>query len=195
MKPAHKTLTREVEIAAYVHRTRMRMLAALRDGPATLTMIAERLGVHPANLTRHIRILERGGLVSLVEKRDTGRNLEKWYGAAAPSFDVAPDAKALRSPHKIALAFVRSDVSAALARLPNRDPGAVKALVVEAKLTPEQVRVMADEISALAQRFESGADPGRGTLHHLALALYPVDEEIPTPRIRLTKSRPNRTGK
>ena len=102
---SHRTLSSSIEIAAYLHRTRMQMLSALRDGPATVSAIADRLGVHPANLTRHIRKFEKAGLVSLVEKRDTGRNLEKWYASTAQTFDVAPDVHTLKSPHKTALAF------------------------------------------------------------------------------------------
>ena len=53
----HRTLTSEREIAAYLHRTRIAILDALRSGPATASQIGDKLGVHPANLTRHIRTL------------------------------------------------------------------------------------------------------------------------------------------
>ena len=118
-RPRTRRSTSEREIGAYMHRTRMSILAALGAGPATVSQIAARVGVHPANLTRHVRILEDADLIVLVEKRDTGRNLEKYYQAAAHSFDVAPDANALTAPHKIALAMARSELSAALARLPD----------------------------------------------------------------------------
>src|SRR5262249_45972522 len=101
----HRTLTAQAEIEAYLHNTRMQMLAVLRDGPATGAQIAERLGVHPANLTRHLRTLLDAGLIELVERRDTGRNVEKYYAAAAHSFDVAPEADALGAPHKVGLAY------------------------------------------------------------------------------------------
>lgn len=91
----------------------MDILAELGNGPATASQLGKRLGVHPANLTRHIRTLVEAGLVELVEKRDTGRNLEKYYAATADSFDIAPEIKTIRSPHKLALAFSRSDLSAA----------------------------------------------------------------------------------
>jgi DNA-binding transcriptional ArsR family regulator len=190
----HKTLTAPGEIAAYLHRTRMQMLSALRDGPATVTMIADRLGVHPANLTRHIRTLEQAGLVTLVEKRDTGRNLEKWYASAAQTFDVAPDADALTAPHKTALAFARSDLSAALARLSDDEAGVVRVLVVDARLTRTQVRGFAAELSRLAGRFEAQGGAERGTAQRLVLALYPAGDADSSPeRIRLTRTRARRT--
>jgi DNA-binding transcriptional ArsR family regulator len=189
----HKTLTSSIEIAAYLHRTRMQMLATLRDGPATVTMIAERLGVHPANLTRHIRALEKAGLVTLVEKRDTGRNLEKWYASAAQTFDIAPDADALTAPHKTALAFARSHLSAALAHLPDDGAEAVQVLVVNARVAGKQVRVFAAELSRLAKRFEAHGDNERATQYRLVLALYPAPEDNPPdPQIGLTQATPRR---
>jgi DNA-binding transcriptional ArsR family regulator len=173
----HRTLTEDAEIAAYLHRTRMEMLDVLRDGPRTLSQIAERLGVHPANLTRHLRTLEAAGLVALVEKRDTGRNLEKYYAAAAETFDIAVGAHELSAPEKIALAFVRSDLSAALARLPDDHPGPVMALVQASRISAAQLPEFLEALSALARRFEA-ADSPDGHPHHLALALYPAEADV-----------------
>jgi len=98
LQRSHRTLRTEAEIAAYLHRSRIAILDALRHGPATASQIAQGMGVHAANLTRHLRILERAGLIALVEKRDTGRNLEKYYAAVASSFDVAPEAANIQAP-------------------------------------------------------------------------------------------------
>ena len=172
----HKSLTTEQEITAYIHRTRMQMLGVLKTKPATLTMIGRKLGVHPANLTRHIRILEKAGLVVLKEKRDTGRNLEKWYAATAASFDVAPEADELSAPHKVGLQFLRSDLSAALAQIPDENPGTVQTLVAEARLTKDQIAEFVSEITRLAKRFEAVNTKQEGRPYHLSLALYPVVE-------------------
>ena len=161
----HKTLTSEREIGAYLHRTRMSILDALRSGPATVSQIAARIGVHPANLTRHVRILEGAGLVVLVEKRDTGRNLEKYYQAAARSFDVAPDAAALKAPHKTALALARSDLSAALARLPDTSPGAVQVFSIGARLTPDRMR---EFLGTLAGSRPASRPPATTTARRIA---------------------------
>lgn len=169
-----RALQTEPEIAAYLHRSRMAILDVLRDGPATTTQIASRLGVHPANLTRHIRVLEEAGLVVLVEKRDTGRNLEKYYAATARSFHVAPDTANLTAPHKIALTFARSELSAALVRLPDESIGPVTALVVHASVEPDRARAFAEELAGLAERF-AAADRRDGNVYQLVLAMYPGD--------------------
>ena len=170
----HRTLSTETEISAYLHRSRMAILDVLRDGAATTTQIAARLGVHPANLTRHIRVLEEAGLVALVEKRDTGRNLEKYYAATARRFRVAPETATLAAPHKIALTFARSELSAALVRLPDEVTDPVTALVLRASVAPDMAKLFAEELAGLAERF-SAADRGDGQAYQLVLALYPGD--------------------
>jgi DNA-binding transcriptional ArsR family regulator len=150
----------------------MAILDVLRDGPATVTQIAAGLGVHPANLTRHIRVLEAAGLVALVEKRDTGRNLEKYYATAARRFRVAPGSANLTAPHKIALTFVRSELSAALVRLPDETIDPIIALALRASIAPGRAKAFAKELAGLAERF-SAADHDGGEAYQLVLALYP----------------------
>ncbi len=168
----HRTLTTEAEISAYLHKARMAILEALGGGRATASQIAARLGVHPANLTRHMHVLAEAGLVRLVEKRDTGRNLEKYYEAAAQSFDVAPEADRLSAPHKIALGFARSELSAALASVPDDADGMIQTHVLEARLSPQTVATFARELAALAARF-AAADGGGAETYHLVLSLHP----------------------
>jgi DNA-binding transcriptional ArsR family regulator len=172
-----------------LHRTRMQMLQALGEGPATCTQVAERLDVHPANLTRHWRVLIEAGLVVLAEKRDTGRNLEKYYAATAKSFDVAPGADALVAPHKIALAFARSELSAALARLPDAAPGPVAVRVVEARLSPGRITAYLAAAEKLAAQFEAESSE-EGEPFTLVVAMYPGDAHArPRQRIHLKGKR------
>lgn len=152
----------------------MAILSALGDGRATVSQIAERLGVHPANLTRHVRTLVSAGLVVLVEKRETGRNIEKYYQASARSFDVAPEAGGLRSPHRIALAFSRSDLSAALARIGEDERRPVVALVGEARICCADAERFAARLDELVAEF-SGGGANDGDTFHLNVSLYPAE--------------------
>ena len=169
-----RTLSTDAEISAYLHRARMAILDVLRDGAATTTQIAARLGVHPANLTRHMRVLEQAGLVALVEKRDTGRNLEKYYAATARRFRVAPEPATPAAPHKIALTFARSELSAALVRLPDETTDPITAFVLQASVAPEMAKAFAEELAGVAERFFA-ADRDGGQAYQLVLALYPGD--------------------
>ena len=172
-----RTLQTEAEISAYLHRSRMAILDVLRDGAATVTQIAARLGVHPANLTRHIRVLEEAGLVTLVEKRDTGRNLEKYYAATATTFRVAPEAASLTAPHKIALTFARSELSAALVRLPDEMVDPIVAIALGVRIAPENAQAFTEELTRLGDRF-GAADEAGGQSYQLVMALYPGDVRV-----------------
>ena len=67
------------QIKAYVNPTRIVILNMLIKKKRTVTSVAKELNVHPANLTHHFKLLEKAGLIKLVEKKDTGKNLEKYY--------------------------------------------------------------------------------------------------------------------
>ncbi len=172
----HRTLTTDVEISAYLHRTRMVMLDILSGGPATVSQIAAQMKVHPANLTRHMRVLEQSGLIKLVEKRDTGRNLEKYYAPLAKTFDIAPEA-GVTTLQKAALTLVRSDLSAVLAHLPDENPGKVSAQLAHARISSEDTDRFANELAKLIAKFQA-VDDESGKPYHLNLSLYPSDLDV-----------------
>ena len=186
---SHMTLTTDAEITAFLHRTRMAILETVKERPATASQIAATLGVHPANLTRHIRHLKDAGLITLVEKRDTGRNLEKYYLAAASSFDVAPEADNLKASHKIGLAFARSDLSAALALVPDHEMRPVVSLVKSARIALKDIGHLQQAITALVDSFSS-KEQEDGESYHLNISLYPsFVEEPPDKQIELVRKR------
>ncbi len=181
----HLTLTTDTQISGYLHRTRMDILAALRAGPATVSQIAAKLGTHPANLTRHMRVLAKAGLIKLVEKRDTGRNLEKYYAAIASSFDIAPEVGAKSLLHS-ALTMLRSDISAVLARLPEEPDSPAIAKLAYAKISPQRVEEFSSEITRLIDEFQSDEEEN-AIPYHLNLSLYPGD--LPDIRTRTVTLR------
>tara|TARA_R110000772_G_scaffold87094_19_gene181878 strand:+ start:1781 stop:2353 length:573 start_codon:yes stop_codon:yes gene_type:complete len=188
----HKTLTTQSEIEAYLHRTRMAILSALGDGEATASQIAAALGVHPANLTRHIRLLLDAGLIELSKTRDAGRNLEKYYRAEAQSFDVAPEADQLTGKEKIALSLARSELSRAIAQLPGDNERPVQVHVTAARLPQSAQKAFIAELSALVERFQNCADP-QGEPMALVLSLHPTTELPKGAKVKLNKSGGRKT--
>src|SRR5262249_52985061 len=81
---------------AYFHPLRLRILNFLVRERLTVSQTAARLRVHPANITHHFRILRGAALIRLVEERDIGRVVEKYYAAVAEVFDVRPQAGSVR---------------------------------------------------------------------------------------------------
>jgi DNA-binding transcriptional ArsR family regulator len=168
-----KLLQGDEEISAYLHKTRMSILRLLRHRPATASQIAKELGVHPANLTRHFRILQKAGLIVLAETRDTGRNLEKYYETVAESFLVTSDASGLKEPHKIALQYALSDLAEAIPSLPAKEEAPVYAMVQGALIPEEKIDALRRAIDALIASF-AAAGSERGLPYHLNVSLYPA---------------------
>ena len=67
---------------------RQRILEELRDQPRTVTQVGEILDLAPSKVHYHVRELERVRLVDLVETREKGGILEKYYRSVARSFWV-----------------------------------------------------------------------------------------------------------
>jgi len=69
---------------------RLRIFDRLTRQPMTVTQLGDTLGVAPAKAHYHVRELERVGLVKLVETREKGGILEKYYRAVARDINVSP---------------------------------------------------------------------------------------------------------
>jgi DNA-binding transcriptional ArsR family regulator len=172
-EPASRLVLDDDErIRAYVHPTRMSILALLGREPLTGTGLARALGVHPANLTRHLRRLERTGLIRLVEKRDTGRNLEKYYRAAALAFEVRMRSARAEDERATALATLRDDLSTAIATISGGMSSEIVGLLGQVRLRPRQFARLQKRLGALMQEFEALDSPD-GEPFRLSLALYP----------------------
>ncbi len=70
---------------------RLRLLEYLTREALTVTQLGERVGESPAKVHYHVRELERIGVVRLVETRERGGILEKYYRAVAKSIQIGPD--------------------------------------------------------------------------------------------------------
>jgi DNA-binding transcriptional ArsR family regulator len=68
---------------------RLRIIDLLRQQPMTVTQLGDILGMAAAKVHYHVRELERVGLLRLVETREKGGILEKYYQPVAKSISVA----------------------------------------------------------------------------------------------------------
>lgn len=62
-------VTTDEQLRALSNLTRHRIMAMLRFEPATITQIAERVGLAKGSSSYHVRLLERAGLVKVVRTR------------------------------------------------------------------------------------------------------------------------------
>ena len=84
---------------------RHRVLRVLRDGPATVTQIAERLGIAKGSSHYHVKVLAKAGLIHIVETRKVRGVEERYYGMVAPAIalpDAGPGAPEFLMRHALA---------------------------------------------------------------------------------------------
>lgn len=80
---------------------RVRLFEHLVRQPLTVTQLGEVVGETPAKVHYHVRELERIGVVRLVETREKGGILEKYYRAVAKSLNVSPDLLRSAPQHEV----------------------------------------------------------------------------------------------
>lgn len=169
MAPAFEIKSRAQQ-RAYFHPVRLKILNFLVRERLTVSHVATRLEVHPANLTHHFRVLRQAGLIRLVEKRDIGRVVEKYYEAVAPVFDVRPEPDG--HVGRRVLALLRNDLSGNIERLSADDADRLIGLLVTARIGATRYVAFARRLAALAAEFDSSSDAD-GMPYALTLALYP----------------------
>jgi DNA-binding transcriptional ArsR family regulator len=87
-KPTYQ-IEQLLQIQALATPARQEILDALETvGPAPVTAIAAVLGRAPDSLYHHLRVLQKVGLVKLVETRAVGRIRETIYDLAGPSMTL-----------------------------------------------------------------------------------------------------------
>ncbi|HLJ34658.1 MAG TPA: winged helix-turn-helix domain-containing protein, partial [Ktedonobacteraceae bacterium] len=79
------------QLRAIADALRMRIMDALTEQSMTVTQLGEMLGEAPAKIHYHVRELEKVGLVKLVETREKGGILEKYYLPIAKDIIVSPN--------------------------------------------------------------------------------------------------------
>lgn len=159
---------------------RLRILDILREQPMTVTQLGEKLGLAPAKVHYHVRELERVGLLKLVETREKGGILEKYYQPIARVIGV--EQTLLTSPPDESVAAL----SAWLGQVRESFLGAFKQ-VVEQKvekpmlslaftrlyITPDELNAAIKQIEELVRPYEQprGVDGEREVVG--TLLIYP----------------------
>lgn len=90
------------QIKALIHPVRKSIMRRLIQGPATSSQVAKSIGLSANKVHYHMRILERAGLVRIVETHNIGSVKELYFEPAAEEIVIRPD------PHDVELADVVS---------------------------------------------------------------------------------------
>jgi DNA-binding transcriptional ArsR family regulator len=89
--PAVYNLETIEQVKALADELRQRVLEELVTRAMTVTQLGEVLGIAPGKVHYHVRELERVRLLKLVETREKGGILEKYYRTVAERLSIPPD--------------------------------------------------------------------------------------------------------
>ncbi|MEQ8352834.1 MAG: helix-turn-helix domain-containing protein [Leptospiraceae bacterium] len=173
-------ITAELEAAAYLHERRVAILRLLTE-PATLSQVAAELGVHPANLSHHFERLKKGGLIQLVEERDTGRVIEKYYQSIARRFEVHPGG--ISRGARRALSTLHGALGIAMDSIKKNEQEVI-CFLRQNRLTDSQRKEFFQRLKGLVEEFEERSEPSssqegekqnEGRLFEINASIYPAD--------------------
>lgn len=165
------------QIKAYVHPTRITILRMLATKKMTVSYVARKLEVHPANITHHFKLLEKVGLIVLVEKRDIGQNIEKYYRSIARSFAVSFDKQPKTSKKALALSILRDDLSSGISRIKRGSKHEIIALIKAAKIRSEDVKPLQKKVMKLIKEF-ARLHSDDGLAYTMNISVYPNETEF-----------------
>jgi DNA-binding transcriptional ArsR family regulator len=161
-------IDRPEQLKALGHPLRLKVLQVLADadGPRTNRELAARLSVDPGHLHFHVRMLNRAGLIEVVERN--GR--EKPYRPVAKHFKVGREIRA---------AGLASDLQAAQLQELQRGfdlfsaEGEFRSAQVHTKLAVETVRELVDELVGKLTALEDDSQAS----HTITVAFHPTIEQ------------------
>ena len=183
-RPESYVITDLSQIKALADPLRQQILGAFVTEPRTTKQVATKLGQPPTKLYRHVDMLERVGLIRLVETRPKRGTTEKYFQAIAHHFSVAQDSLAggesmsvIESTFAEAFASaqegLRKAVQCGALAEGAETPGAVVA-IGSLSLAPEDLPKLSERISNLAKELGVGRPESETSRYSLLVALYPM---------------------
>jgi DNA-binding transcriptional ArsR family regulator len=158
------------QLHALANSTRWRILGRLLDGPASIQELARSLGAAKGTIGHHVHVLEKAGLIRLVERTRVRGVVEKRYGRVGrrfrlPEWDEVP----AESRHEVAVMPLRQAIEEARPASGQDDPS--MSLLIRARMPAERARRFAAMVEVLASEFSEGA-PGSGETYGLVAGIY-----------------------
>lgn len=161
----------EEQVKEYIHLSRMRILSLLAKEKRTITGVAKEFNVHPANITHHFKRLEKAGLIKIVERRDIGKTVEKYYRAIALHFDILPPKNSVKNKKALVLRFLRDDLTSAINQINEQDASKATALLENIKLEAKDFDRFSRKLKNLVGDFKK-YERKDGVPYSLNLSLY-----------------------
>lgn len=166
--------------------TRHSLLNLLTEGAYTASQLAEVLGTSAPRLSYHLKALEKAGLIELVETRQKGNLIEKYFQAVAKQIQVANAAALGGSPVDFApslMELIRS-VLAEIGRqaaLPSDERLPGRASLGQLRADEAGLAELETIFAEVRAQLTKVKDRAPGVRYNLVLMLAPVHQPPPTP--------------
>ena len=156
------------QLKALGHPLRLKVLQALgqSEEPLTNRELAALLSVDPGHLHFHVRMLQRAGLIELVE----GSGREKPYRSVAKHLRVGPEMRAAGLASEIQAAQLR-DVQRGFEA--HAASGEFRSAQVHTRLGVETIRQLVQEVVEKLAELEDESEP----LQTVTIAFHPAIEQ------------------
>jgi DNA-binding transcriptional ArsR family regulator len=175
------------QIRAMADPLRQRIVEALIEASLTTKQVAQQLKEQPTKLYHHVELLEKAGIIKLVETRPKRGTVEKYYRAVAQSFTVDRDlfsnrpesdetAKTLLSivggMFETTLAEMRESLAAKLLRPGKKTPSRMTRNII--RTTPANIEKFNQKLAALIDECDVLDSEDGEVAYGLTVAFYPI---------------------
>ncbi len=169
--PDHIQLESNDQLRAIASHTRHRVLAVLRDGPATITQIAASLHIAKGSSNYHVKVLERAGLIHVAQTRKVGGVTERYYAMVKGGIEL-PEPK--QGEPDLLVRHALADMEAAPAG------GQKTVWLKHTRLSPEAWDEFARRAEALLTELGEARDPTQPAATMLLSFFRPIDHLAPS---------------
>lgn len=174
MSPTKRLETTEQVVAAMGDLRRMRILEILTERQASVKELSELIHESPQTTHYHTKMLERAGLIEIVEKREVRGALEKFYRAVADRFVAGQIAGKAGSEFGVGL--VQNLVDMLRYSAESTDGEGVSIHVLGIQCDPERVPEFRQRLSELVTEFQAMSGDEGGHFGLIA-GVFPIPED------------------
>jgi len=173
MSPTKQLETTEQVVAAMGDMRRMRILEILTERQASVKELSALIHESPQTTHYHTKMLERAGLIEIVEKREVRGALEKFYRAVADRF-VAGEISG--QAYDFGLGLVQNFVDMLRYSAESTDGEGVTLHVLGIQCAPERIPEFRQRLQALVAEFQ-GMSGEEGKHFGLIAGVFPIPDD------------------
>jgi DNA-binding transcriptional ArsR family regulator len=166
--------TTEQVAAAMGDLRRMRILEILTERQASVKELAELIHESPQTTHYHTKLLERAGLIEIVEKREVRGALEKFYRAVADRFVVGD---IVGQAADVGVGLVQNFVDMLRYSAESTDGKGISLHVQGIQCDPERIPEFRERLQELVKEFQVMNAP-EGKHFGLIAGVFPIPDDV-----------------